>query len=259
MYGNPSAAYGRTPARQMGALEAFSIPIPAELATFVKRTYGLLAFSVLLGAAACWAMIHLMPTRTILTTRGAVEVSAFPQWGLWLLWGGTFAFSLMGNAVRSGARSGEASPLGLVALAGLVICSGAMLGPTIGLLAGLGMMDVVVAAAATTAVTFTVLTAFVLFTGKNFASMGKFLAVAGIAFIVAGMIGAFFVQSAGFQWWLAAIGAVLFCGFILFHTSSVVHFYGPQNMVVPAVIALYMAIYNLFVMLLYLFASRRGD
>jgi modulator of FtsH protease len=245
---------------RMGAMDALARGIPAELTTFVKKTYGMLAFSVLLGAGACYAMLQAMPTQTIVTGPGkAITIPAFPQWALWLLWGGTFVFSMIGSRAKSGARSGEASPLGLVALVGMVLCSGAMLAPTIGIYLGLGWASTVAAAAVVTAVTFTGLTALVFLTGKNFTFMGKFLFVVGLAFMAAWMVNLIFVHSAGFQWWMAAVGAILFCAYILFDTSSVVHFYGPENLVVPAVIALYLDIFNLFVMLLVLLGGRRSD
>ncbi len=252
--------FAQTQGARMGAMEAFARGIPAELTVFVKKTYGLLAFSLVLGAAACWAMMMLMPTAAVRMRDGTVgTIPQFPQWGLWLLWGGTFVFGLVGNMAKNGARQGEVSVTGLVGLVGLVLCSGAMLGPTIGIYVGLGMAGTVAAAAVVTAVTFTALTALVFFTRKDFGFLGKFIVVAGIAFMVAWLAGAFFVHSAGFQWWLAAVGAVLFCGYILFDTSSVVHSFGPSNMVVPAVIALYLDIFNLFIMLLVLFTGRRDE
>ncbi len=252
--------YAQTQARRMTAVEALARGIPAELTTFVQKIYGLLAFSLVLGAAACWAMLQLMPTVAVRLRGGSsATIPSFPQWALWLLWGGTFAFSMVGNMARNGARQGEVSVTGLVGLIGMVLCSGAMLAPTIGIYVGLGMAGTVAAAAVVTAVTFTALTAVVFLTGKNFGFMGKLLLVAGIAFFVAWMVNAFFVHSAGFQWWLAAIGAILFCGYILFDTSSVVHYFGPGNLVVPAVISLYLDIFNLFIMLLVLFTGRRDD
>ncbi len=252
MYGNAQA---RT---RMGALEALDRGIPAELTTFVQKTYGLLAFSLVLGAAACYGMLQVMPTVEVLTRRGPATIPHFPQWGLFLLWGATLGFSLLGSFAKSGARQGEVSVLGLVGLIGMVLASGAMLAPTIGIYVGLGMASTVAAAAVITAVTFSALTALVLLTGKNFGFMGKFLFMGLVALLVAGLVNAFFVHSAGFNVWYSAIGAILFCGFILFDTSSVVHFYGPQNLVVPAVIALYLDIFNLFVLLLSLLGSRRN-
>ncbi|NUN53465.1 MAG: Bax inhibitor-1 family protein [Planctomycetaceae bacterium] len=254
MYGS-----GAAPRARMGAMEALARGIPAELTTFVRKTYGMLAFSLVLGAAACYAMMLLMPTREVMTRSGVVTIPAFPQWGLWLLWGGTLGFSLLGSFAKNGARSGEVSVVGLVALVGMVLCSGAMLGPTIGIYVGLGMANVVAAAAVTTAVTFSALTALVFLTGKDFGFLGKFLFVAGIAFFVAWMVNFFFIHSAGFQWAMAAFGAILFCGYILFDTSSVVHHFGPNNLVIPAVIALYLDIYNLFIMLLVLLGGRRNE
>jgi modulator of FtsH protease len=240
----------------MGSMEALAKGIPAELTTFVRKTYGMLAFSLALAAAACWFGLSLLPVHVAADGR---LYAGFPIWILYALWGGTFLFSIMGSFVKSGARQGEASILGLVALVGLVVCSGLMLAPTIGMYVGLGMASTVAAAAAVTAVTFTALTAIVFLTGKDFTFLGKMLFVAGIAFFIAWLVGMFFVRNAGFQWWLAAFGAVLFSGYILFHTSSVVRYYGPNNLVIPAVIALYLDIYNLFVLLLHLMGSRRSQ
>lgn len=253
MYAQPQTA-------RLGALEALTRGIPAELTVFVRKTYSLLAFSLILGAAACWAMLQLMPTATVALRSGQTAVVPnLPQWVFWVLWGGTLVFSIAGSFARKGARQGEVSFTGLLCLVGMVVCSGAMLGPTIGTYVGLGMATTVGAAAVVTAVTFSALTGIVFFTGRNFGFLGKMLTISGIAFFVAWMVGAFFIQNAAFQWWMAAFGAILFCGYILFDTSSVVHYYGPNNMVVPAVISLYLDIFNLFLMLLYLFGGRRSD
>ena len=252
--------YADARAGRLGAMEAIARGIPAELTIFVKKTYSLLAFSLVLAAAACWVTIEMMPTATVRLRNGSIgTVSAFPQWGLWLLWGGTFVFSIIGNRAKNGARQGDVSVMGLVGLVGMVLCAGAMLGPTLGSFVGLGMTDVVLAAAVTTAVTFSALTAYIFVTGKNFSFMGGFLGIAFLAFFVAWLVGAFLIRSPEFQWWLAAAGALLMSGMILFHTSSVVHYYGPNNLVVPAVIALFIDIFNLFVMLLRLFAGRRSN
>jgi len=251
-------AYDAAPSRtRMGAAEALARGIPAELTTFVQKTYGLLAFSLILGAAACWGMLQVMPTATVATRQGPVTVPAFPMWGLFLLWGAMLGFSLLGSFAKAGARQGEVSVLGLVALVGMVLASGAMLAPTIGIYIGLGMASTVAMAAVVTAVTFSALTAVVFLTGKNFSFLGGMLLVGAIALAAAGLLNFFFMHSAGFQWWYCAVGAILMCGFILFDTSSVVHFYGPNNLVVPAVIALYLDIFNLFVFLLQILGSSR--
>jgi len=243
---------------RMGAMDAWSHGIPAALVPFVQRTYGLLTFSLLLAAAACWATIQWMPLREVVLRDGSSGVvSAFPRWGLWLLWGGTMVFGFLGNRARGGARQGEASVAGLVFLSLMVICAGAMLGPTIGTFVGVGMTNVVLAAAVTTAATFGGLTAYVLLTGRNFSFLQGALFMAFLAFFVAWMVGAFFIRSPEFQWWLAAVGALIISGMILVDTSSVIHFYGPNNMVVPAVIALFIDLLNLFILLLTLFAGRR--
>ena len=258
MYGrsqSAGAAHGR-----MGAMQAWSHGIPAELTVFVQKTYALLSFSLVLAAAACWAMIQVMPTATVtLKGGGTAVISTFPRWGLWLLWGGMMVFGFLGNHAKNGARQGETSVAGLLFLCAMVVCAGAMLGPTLGTFVGLGMANVVLAAAGTTAVVFIALTAYVLISGKNFSFMAGIVGMAFLAFFVAWMANAIFFQSANFQWWMAAIGAILVSAMILVNTSSVIRFFGPNNLVVPAVIALFVDIFNLFIMMLTLFAGRRNE
>src|SRR5262245_62107452 len=50
---------------RMGAMDAWSHGIPAALVPFVQKTYGLLTFSLVLAAAACWATIQWMPVREV--------------------------------------------------------------------------------------------------------------------------------------------------------------------------------------------------
>ncbi len=245
------------PAQRLGMAEAFSAGVPAEFTTFVKRTYGLLTFSLFLAAGACALTMKLMPVVEVTRGYETFRVPQFPMWGMWAFAGGGFVFSLVAGGAKAGARSGEASPLGLLALCAAVSCWGAFLAPVIKLYVGMGMAQTVALAGGVTAVTFTGLTLFVLVTGKDFSFLRNLLFVAILGLIVAGVAG-FFVQSAQFHWWRAAIGSMIFCGFILFDTSNVVRVYGPGNLVVPAVISLFLDILNLFILLLQLFTPRRN-
>ena len=242
----------------LGAFEAFSKGIPAELTVFVKKTYGLLAFSLVLAAMSCSVMIDLMPTRQVMDGGVLRTVPALPPIAFWGLVIGEFAFLFMAMFARGGARQGEVSVFGLVALGGFVLTSGALLGPVVGTYVGLGMASTVAAAAVTTAVTFSTLTAFVFLTGKNFSSWGGILFMGLIALIIGQLLNGFFFRSAGMDGWMSGLGALLFCGFILVDTSRLVHMYGPANMVVPAVLALYLDILNLFLLLLRLMGNRRN-
>ena len=55
----------------------------------------------------------------------------------------------------------------------------------------------------------------------------------------------------------ALIGALLFCGFILYDTSNLLHLYGPDDYV-EASIALYLDIINLFLYLLEILRMLQG-
>src|SRR5688572_32840520 len=114
-----STAFPRT---EPGALAR---GIPAELTVFVQKTYGLLSLSLILGAAACYAMMLLMPTVTVILRIGQeAGIPDFPRRGLWPLGGGTFVFPMVESAARHGPSQGVVSPHGLVGLLGLVVGSG---------------------------------------------------------------------------------------------------------------------------------------
>ena len=53
------------------------------------------------------------------------------------------------------------------------------------------------------------------------------------------------------------VGALLFCGYILYDTSLIVHHFGPDDYVVAAV-TLYLDIVNLFLMLLDMLRMLQG-
>jgi FtsH-binding integral membrane protein len=55
----------------------------------------------------------------------------------------------------------------------------------------------------------------------------------------------------------ALLGALLFCGYILFDTSMILHHYGPDDYIMAA-IALYLDLINLFLYMLELLRMLQG-
>ena len=102
---------------------------------------------------------------------------------------------------------------------------------------------------------FTGLTGYVLITKKDFSFLGAALSM-GIWVVLGGLLLGFFFQSAVFQLAIASVGVLLFCGFILYDTSRILH-ERQDNDAVGAALRLFLDVVNLFVFLLRILSSRR--
>ena len=98
-----------------------------------------------------------------------------------------------------------------------------------------------------TAVAFGGISMFAMTTKRDFSSMGKFLFIALIIMIVAG-ISNIFIQSSMMQLIIASAGALLFSAFILYDTQNIIK--GGYDSPVEAALSLYLDFFNLFVSLL---------
>ena len=98
-----------------------------------------------------------------------------------------------------------------------------------------------------TAVAFGGISMFAMTTKRDFSSMGKFLFIALIIMIVAG-ISNIFIQSSMMQLIIASGGALLFSAFILYDTQNIIK--GGYDSPVEAALSLYLDFFNLFVSLL---------
>ncbi|MFY9074633.1 hypothetical protein CRU99_09060 [Malaciobacter mytili] len=98
-----------------------------------------------------------------------------------------------------------------------------------------------------TAVAFGGISMFAMTTKRDFSSMGKFLFIALIIMIVAG-ISNIFIQSSMMQLIIASGGALLFSAFILYDTQNIIR--GGYDSPVEAALSLYLDFFNLFVSLL---------
>ena len=88
---------------------------------------------------------------------------------------------------------------------------------------------------------------FAMTTKRDFSSMGKFLFIALIIMIVAG-ISNIFIQSSMMQLAIASVGALLFSAFILYDTQNIIK--GQYDSPIEAALALYLDFFNLFISLL---------
>lgn len=105
----------------------------------------------------------------------------------------------------------------------------------------------------TTLAVFTVMTATVVYTGKNFSFLGPFLGVIGIAALIAIVGSVLFSVSLGFYFSLAM--AVFAAAVVLYETSKIMHQYGPGQHVAAAT-GLFASVALLFYYILSAFISR---
>jgi ribosomal protein S6 len=98
-----------------------------------------------------------------------------------------------------------------------------------------------------TSVAFGGISMFAMTTKRDFSSMGKFLFIALIIMIVAG-ISNIFIQSSMMQLAIASVGALVFSAFILVDTQKLIR--GDYGTPIEAALSLYLDFLNLFMSLL---------
>ena len=109
---------------------------------------------------------------------------------------------------------------------------------------------------AATGVTFLTLSAYVLTTNKNFSYMGGLLFIGSILAMLTAFA-SFVFPSITMMLVTSAIFALISSGYILFHTSQIIH--GGETNYIMATVALFVSIYNLFLSLLRIFLIFAGQ
>jgi len=107
-----------------------------------------------------------------------------------------------------------------------------------------------------TAVAFGGISMFAMTTRKDYSYIGKFLFIALIIMIVAG-ISNIFIQSSMFQLVIASTGALLFSAFILYDTQNIIK--GNYDSPIEAALSLYLDFLNLFISLLQILGIMRNN
>jgi FtsH-binding integral membrane protein len=114
-------------------------------------------------------------------------------------------------------------------------------------------VSVLSSALGVTLIIFASMTAIVAYTGKSFTFLGPFLAVLGIAALIAIVGSVIFSVSLGFYFSLAMV--VFAAGVVLYETSKVAHDYGPGQHI-SAATGLFASVALLFYYVLSTFISR---
>lgn len=209
-----------------------------ERAAFLKRTYGWLMIGIFAWCITLYAAEHNETVQRLALTLGTNWIVT-----ILLLMGGAFAVRLTSTK----ALIGPVVYLLYAFMFGLIVAPAVLIANSAD-----GGIAVQHASLATGGV-FLVLTAYVFISGKDFSFMGGALALISGAIFV-GLLISFFT---GFSWgpWMSIGIALLYCGYILYDTSQVLH-HLPTNMHIAAAANLFADVVLLFYHLLLLFMSR---
>ena len=212
-----------------------------ERATFLQRTYTLLAAGVLVFAATLWAAGNIPAVRDLAI-------------GLWNTSPWIVLIGIIGGGfvVRSVAAT---HPINLVAYFAYAFFFGLLLTPLVYVAADMPG-QVLTQASIVTVLVFSGLTGYVFVSGKDFSFMGGALAIASLAMIGIMIAGWIFGFTIGL--WFSGFGVLLFSGFILYDTSRILHHY-PTNAHVRAAIELFISLIMLFQHVLILLMSLNND
>ncbi|CAH0533753.1 Modulator of FtsH protease YccA [Vibrio stylophorae] len=149
------------------------------------------------------------------------------------------------------------SPSGIVWTFVFTTLLGASAGPTLNYYVGLsGTGAIILQAFAMTGAIFLALSGYVLTTKKNFSFMGGFLFAGLITVLLASIIGIFFGGQT-FQLAISSAIVLLFSGYILYDTSSIIH--GEETNYVRATVGMYLNLFNIFMSLVRILGIMGSD
>jgi len=212
-------------------------------AGFLRKVYGLLTAQMIGTIVIAGACMAVPVIRTTLLSLSMTET-----WWLRLAMWLPSATSLL--ALKLNAKS---YPTNLYLLAVFTVAMSIQVGFVCAVFQEAGHGYLVLQAFAGTAVIFMGLSAYTLISGKNFSFIGGFLSVALWGLVLSGFLGIFFPQlvpSLAF----GCVGALTFCGYILFDTWRLQKQFGYDDYI-GATIELYLDIVNLFLYILKILAA----
>jgi FtsH-binding integral membrane protein len=219
----------------------------AERVAFIRKTYAHLGAAVLLFVALEYMLMHsslAMPILKLTVGHGRIG---------WLAVLG--AFMLVSWIAENWARSQSSPGMQYAGLALYVVAETVIFLPLLYIAAKLSKDENIIGQAGLiTGVVFAGLTATVFFTKSDFSWMRQILAVAGFAalgLIVASLLFGFTLGTL-----FAGVMVVVASGYILYHTSNVLHHY-PIGSHVAAALALFAAVALLFWYVLRILMDRR--
>ena len=210
-----------------------STPAIENINEFVKRTYQLLAGSLIAGALGAYVGL------------GFVANMISPTGGLTFLYWGSVILEFV--LLISLFFAKNKTPLNLILLFGFTFMTGFTLAPTLSFYIAQNMGYVIGEAFFLTALAFGGLTIFAMNTKRDFTTMGKILFITLLVVIGASLLN-IFLHLPVLQLIIASVSAVLFSFFILYDTQNIIR--GNVSSEIEAAIALYLDFLNLFISLL---------
>jgi modulator of FtsH protease len=234
---------------------------PAEKLAFLRKVYGLFTASLVSGFLGAMVALNAGAgmSRTTVEIGNAV-VTAPPLVvffsnhffiGMAIMFGAFFAAS----AVR------ERRGVNVAALFGATFISGIYIAPILWYVQAAASQGLTLAtspirdAFLLAVLGFTGLTSYALLSKRDFSFLGGFLSM-GLWVVLGAIVISFFAGGSAFALAIASVGVLLFGGFILYNTSSMLH--DPSNRdAVGAALRLYLNFLNLFLFLLQILSSNR--
>jgi len=201
---------------------------------FVKRTYQLLAGSLIAGAVGAYVGMGFVSNMV----NPATGSLTFTYWGAVIL-----EFALLIGLMFAKNKT----PLNLILLFAFTFMTGFTLSPTLAMFIAANMGYVIGEAFLLTAVAFGGLTIFAMNTKRDFTTIGKILFITLIVIIAASLLN-IFLKLPMLQLIIASVSAILFSFFILYDTQNIIR--GNVSSEVEAAVALYLDFLNLFISLL---------
>jgi modulator of FtsH protease len=229
------ALYDRDYTRTVDSTYA-EVQVTASVA-FMKKTYQLLAASMIAAAAGAFATLPY--AETVMQYR-------------WLI----FGFELFMLFIGLGMTRNKPG-LNLIALFVFTFATGVSLVPMLAYLIGAGNGAVIGNAFLMTAVLFGALSLFAINSKTDFSSWGKPLFITMIVVFVASLINAFVLQSPLMHVIMSAGILLLFGLFTIYDTQNIAN--GAYDSPVDAAVSLYLDFLNMFTSLLSLLGIFGGD
>ena len=208
----------------------------AERATLVRRTYSLVFVSVLFTVAG--SMFGLSQPALL------QAVAAHPFLSMIAMFAPLFL------ALR--ARDAFPANIGLVLL--FTFGMGVVISPAL-YVYGQQQPGLITQAAILTIGAFGVLTAYAFLSRRDFSAWGSFFMV-GLWVVIGTMVLNFFFKNPALDLWLAGVTVLVFSGLLVFDTWRLRNVYGPDDYV-PAAVAIYLDLLNLFMAILRIFGGSR--
>lgn len=213
-------------------------------AGFIRKVYGILTAQMAFTVLFCMCSMFVAPLR-----HGLIGFYKIPGAGIML-------FIPMMCILCALMKNKDQHPLNYQLLMAFTVCMSVPVGFICAAYYSHGLGHLILQAFVLTMICFGSLTAYTMYSGKDFSWMGAGLSSGLMILIFWGFLGSVFGFGMGLMY--SAFGAMLFCGYIVYDTWRIMKEYGCDDAIIAA-IDLYLDIVNLFMYLLQFLSSMSSD